>query len=103
MKMIKQAMLMLGLLLLVGSVSASALRLENGRVLINKGTSVGVLLEHAGEPAYRTSRRVCLDRRSEDYCNSWGTVETWFYTIDGIHWEIRVFGGRVLDLEWSRF
>ena len=98
----KKIIAALALIACTATASAASMRLNNGSVLIREGTPANVLIKNAGRPSYKSSSLVCVEYRSRD-CREWGRVESWFYTIEDVNWEIKVYKGRVLDLEWSKF
>lgn len=79
------------------------MRLENGKVLVKKDSPVIFLTEHLGTPLHTTNNIVCMDKRNSEQCKERGTVESWFYRYDERNWEIKVHGGRILHIDWSRF
>lgn len=90
------------LMMLSLGVSAGSLRADGGRILINEGDSVDVLLMSLGEPKYKRVVNVCLSEK-KGVCLSWGTVETWFYRYDEMNWKIQVVGSRISKISWSRY
>ncbi|BBB29350.1 hypothetical protein [Neptunomonas japonica] len=86
------------------NANAGSLRADGGRVLINEGDSIDVLLANLGSPKSRVKKVVCVSRRSKNSpCKEWGTVETWFYRYDDLNWKINIMGERILKIKWSRF
>lgn len=83
--------------------ASSFMRFDNGKVLVKKGSPVTVLTEYLGAPLHTTNNIVCVDKRNSKQCKEWGTVESWFYRYDERNWEIKVYGGRILHIDWSRF
>lgn len=85
-------------------VSAGSLRADGGRVLINEGDSIDILLMNLGDPKHKSKTVVCMSRRSKNApCDQWGTLETWFYRYDDMNWKIQVLGTQILKINWSRF
>lgn len=86
------------------NVSAGSLRVDGGRVLINKGDSIDILLMNLGEPKHKVTTVVCVEQRGGNSpCTAWGTAETWFYRYDDLNWKIQIFGDTIQDINWSRY
>jgi hypothetical protein len=88
------------LLIAAGTAVASSLRFDG--VLIREGSPVYLLLEHLGEPLYHSREDVCV-RRGLYGCERWQQQETWFYRYNDLNYTIRVSGGHIIDIRWSRF
>jgi hypothetical protein len=86
------------------SASAGSLRVDDGRVLINKGDSVDTLLTYLGAPRVQSKKVICMDRRpKKNHCKEWGTAETWSYRHDDLNWKIQIVGDTIKDIGWSRY
>lgn len=84
------------------AASSSFMRFDNGKVLVKKGSPVTLLTQYLGSPLHSSRDVVCMDKRRSEYCKKWGTVETWLYRYDERNWEIKVYGGRILHIKWTR-
>lgn len=90
------------LLFFVVSSPAHASSLRFGSDLINEGKPVTLLLQHLGEPLYKSRERVCFEGTSS-HCRRWGAVEKWLYRHNDLNYTIQVSGGVIRKIEWSRF
>ncbi|MBK1671900.1 hypothetical protein CKO35_01035 [Ectothiorhodospira shaposhnikovii] len=100
--MIKHWTWFLPLLLLLAAATSQASSLRFDGVLIREGSPAWLLLEHMGEPRYRSSQEICA-RRDRRGCLEWRVSETWFYRHNDLNYTITVSGGQILKIEWSRF
>lgn len=98
--MIRVALILVFSLVLSLSVHASNLRF--GSVLINEGKPVTLLLQHMGQPLYKSREQVCLEGTSS-HCRRWGSIEKWLYRHNDLNYSIYISSGVIRKIEWSRF
>lgn len=88
-------LILVSLLLVSLPVAASNIRIDGE--LIRPGTTAMVVLDKLGNPAFINRVYSCPDRTcAPDY-------ETWQYRLDNLNYQIRMRGGRVEKIDWSRF
>lgn len=80
--------------LLVASAHASSLRIQGE--LIRAGTPVTTMIRLLGPPEHRSVVYACPNGCAPDH-------EIWLYRVNNLNYQFRVRGGKVENVQWSRF
>jgi hypothetical protein len=80
--------------LLLATAQASSLRIQGE--LIREGTPVTTMIRLIGPPEHRSVVYACPDGCAPDH-------EIWLYRVNDLNYRFRIRGGKVENVEWSRF
>lgn len=91
------------LVMAVPTANATGIRVDNGRVLIDKGDRAGKLNQYLGRPNWSEPAKVCK-KPSNSECRGdklgWGYI--YQYSTDKRNWNVEVYDGVITRIEWAR-
>lgn len=90
-------------LAVLAPTAEAGIRVDGGRVLIDKGDSAGKLRQHLGSPNWREVAKVCK-KPSNSKCRGgnlgWGHLLQ--YSTERRNWNVEVYDGVITRIEWAR-